>query len=253
MTFKFLVGDVVRCVRAYSINHRQQIGTDWVVRKAPPAADISLEGDEEQPYDPHRFALIERPWTPWAGGENPVPGMEVEVKFRPGNTERNIADRFSWRHHPHGPITSGDIIAYRVPRVETTPLRSYQDQPEHADLATLRDPSRLPALTLADIGVGDIVRITTEGRVKEIYDDGSGLSLDIPDVAIIGVEQITSIAVITRAAKPLSIGDMVRYFSMDKTYKGGKIIAFTSRGLPVVEWSGEGLVEDCEPQLLERV
>ena len=87
---------------------------------------------------------------------------------------------------------------------------SYQRQPEHADLATLRDPSRLPAHTLADIGVGDIVRITTEGRVKEIYDDGSGLSLDTPGHGTIGVEQITSIAVITRAHRPLKVGDRVQ-------------------------------------------
>jgi len=56
-------------------------------------------------------------WIEWAGGENPVPGHSVEVRYRYGEVDSVVAssERFRWGH-PW--ITGGDndldIIPYRV-------------------------------------------------------------------------------------------------------------------------------------------
>lgn len=66
-----------------------------------------------------RFAFIDRPdadgWMPWSGGENPVPGQMVEVKWRNGRVFIGPSDDvalFDWRHMV---LASGsDIIAFRL-------------------------------------------------------------------------------------------------------------------------------------------
>ena len=63
----------------------------------------------------HRFAFIGRPgpdgWILWSGGENPVPGQRVEVRFRSGVVRANhLSDAWTWTHGTN--IT--DIIAFRL-------------------------------------------------------------------------------------------------------------------------------------------
>lgn len=50
-------------------------------------------------------------WIEWKGGECPVlPDRQVEVRFRAGSEDRDVADLLYW-HHGNGP---SDIVAYRV-------------------------------------------------------------------------------------------------------------------------------------------
>ena len=53
-------------------------------------------------------------WIEWKGGECPVPGETVSVKFRGSDfgTRPGTADFFDWSHD--GTKINGDIIAYRV-------------------------------------------------------------------------------------------------------------------------------------------
>lgn len=56
-------------------------------------------------------------WIPWSGGSRPVGrDIEVEVKYRDGDTEDGTADSFFWWHDDvdscHGSCT--DIVAYRI-------------------------------------------------------------------------------------------------------------------------------------------
>lgn len=52
-------------------------------------------------------------WTVWRGGENPVPGKMVELKFNDGHkSESVLSDDIIWTVH-RAPFAS-DIIAYRV-------------------------------------------------------------------------------------------------------------------------------------------
>ena len=58
-------------------------------------------------------ATIENAWTVWRGGENPVPGARVDIKWRNGGFTKNVpSDYFRWQTKvlSHG----SDIIAYRV-------------------------------------------------------------------------------------------------------------------------------------------
>jgi hypothetical protein len=59
-------------------------------------------------------------WIEWHGGENPVPGINVDVKFADGEIETNIVSEFWkgggcdwWRHQSNKP--SEHITAYRLP------------------------------------------------------------------------------------------------------------------------------------------
>jgi hypothetical protein len=54
---------------------------------------------------------VETDWIEWAGGENPVPGQRVDVRFRDGDVSEDEPSRdWEW-----GELSSDDsIIAYRV-------------------------------------------------------------------------------------------------------------------------------------------
>lgn len=79
-------------------------------------------------------------WIDWNGGENPVPGKEINVRFRDGIEDHLPEDSgiWTWAHEGH----AGDIIAYRVveeeQRIETPMTKiksdgsatSYYDLPE---------------------------------------------------------------------------------------------------------------------------
>jgi hypothetical protein len=55
----------------------------------------------------------ESAWVVWSGGENPVPGSRVDVKFRCGVVLYDgISNRYYWRHTDIH--QDPDIIAYRV-------------------------------------------------------------------------------------------------------------------------------------------
>lgn len=51
-------------------------------------------------------------WTVWLGGENPVPGKCVDVKFRSG--EIAYCENSCLYYWDHDYLTDSDIIAYRV-------------------------------------------------------------------------------------------------------------------------------------------
>jgi hypothetical protein len=67
-----------------------------------------------------RFRLIARAadgWKIWKGGECPVPGAKVEVKFRGGDQHESSAENFRWENAANSvrKLSAGaDIIAYRV-------------------------------------------------------------------------------------------------------------------------------------------
>lgn len=73
----------------------------------------------DMPYaqgsSPARFTFLGRPdqdgWIAWSGGENPVPGVTVEVRLRSGDefTGSDVNAEGTWRHI----WGEGDIIAYR--------------------------------------------------------------------------------------------------------------------------------------------
>ena len=70
---------------------------------------------------PSVCAFIGRPdksrWMPWPGGENPVPGQAVEVRFRSGAVKSSISDHFDWSHETRRRkhlSRSVDIIAFRL-------------------------------------------------------------------------------------------------------------------------------------------
>jgi hypothetical protein len=55
-------------------------------------------------------------FTPWAGGENPCPGKQVEAIYRDDRTDRQESDWLDW-HIPQRGCShkiGSDIIAYRV-------------------------------------------------------------------------------------------------------------------------------------------
>lgn len=54
----------------------------------------------------------ESAWTVWLGGENPVPGKCVDVKFRCG--EIAYCENSCLYYWDHDYLTDSDIIAYRV-------------------------------------------------------------------------------------------------------------------------------------------
>lgn len=54
----------------------------------------------------------ESAWTVWLGGENPVPGKWVDVKFR--NGEIACCENSCLYYWDHDYLTDSDIIAYRV-------------------------------------------------------------------------------------------------------------------------------------------
>ena len=63
--------------------------------------------------------MTDAEWTPWAGGECPLPkGAKHEVKFRNGFTDvDDEPETWNWEHHPKGDQNHvGDIIAYRLAR-----------------------------------------------------------------------------------------------------------------------------------------
>lgn len=72
------------------------------------------------------FTFLGRPidgWIPWSGGENPLPGHEVEVRLREGSWSRDQSDFFAWFHSPKGARDTRsravDIIGWRpAPSVE---------------------------------------------------------------------------------------------------------------------------------------
>lgn len=70
-----------------------------------PKPEMTVSITVDAPADPD--------WTPWNGGDIPVPvDTKVEVKFRHGGTIRHRAGFWSWGHasEPH----PSDVIAYRL-------------------------------------------------------------------------------------------------------------------------------------------
>lgn len=85
--------------------------------KASPSSLVIAEpigGGLEGYYDRCRFAFIGRPdadgWMPWSGGENPVPGQKVEIRWRTDRSEPGaqifLSDELGWR--------DPTIIAFRL-------------------------------------------------------------------------------------------------------------------------------------------
>lgn len=72
--------------------------------------------------DYSEFAFVGRPdadgWMTWAGGENPVPGARVDVRFPDMGVGTARSQDFRW-DHKHTPADGGDIVAFRI--VDTPP------------------------------------------------------------------------------------------------------------------------------------
>lgn len=83
--------------------------------------DLILDGVDGS-RDARRFELVSRPdadgWYTWAGGENPVPGRRVDVRWRDETARQapdlvQFSDTWIWRH---ADIRS-DIVAFRIVEV----------------------------------------------------------------------------------------------------------------------------------------
>lgn len=74
------------------------------------------QGERGYQFHADRFAFVGRPdadgWMTWAGGENPVPGAVVDVRFRDLEVVPALkSNKWTWSHvsdHPR------DIIAFRI-------------------------------------------------------------------------------------------------------------------------------------------
>lgn len=87
-----------------------------------------------------RFAFIGRPaadgWMPWSGGENPVPGQMVEVRYRDGgiSAEPFASDGEFWQHSfDNREARATDIIAFRL--APTAPVEASGSEREAAGCA----------------------------------------------------------------------------------------------------------------------
>ena len=85
---KLLVkGDMLRCIKGS--DESPAIATGEVVSFIRPSGTggvsncIVTTADDSFGYRPGRFAFVARPgvWMPWSGGENPVPGMVVDLSL----------------------------------------------------------------------------------------------------------------------------------------------------------------------------
>ena len=65
-------------------------------------------------------------WIEWHGGENPVPGKLVDIKWRSGEIDyREYSDDWNWKFSESG--SEYDIIAYRVIEEESKPtMRTFE-------------------------------------------------------------------------------------------------------------------------------
>lgn len=89
---------------------------------------VSLD-DQKQVAAWNRRALTAAPvreeggavggWIRWDGGDNPVPGLAVEIRLRSGDefTGSDLSDNATWKHI----WGEGDIIAYRLAPREEAP------------------------------------------------------------------------------------------------------------------------------------
>lgn len=106
-------------------------------------------------------------WIEWRGGENPVPGKLVEVKYRNAVFAKDKSDNYRWTHI----CGNGDIIAYRVIDEPTTEKSSpvyapevfqktitYQQEPDSCSDLEGQDLT----LETRDCGAGPYLVIKTE-------------------------------------------------------------------------------------------
>lgn len=84
-------------------------------------------GDAVQP--PTDRPLTAGDWIEWHGGENPVPGQRVDVRFRDGSVDcGDPSDDWDW---PWGvSIPDHDVIAYRIARPATSAASEGEGKPE---------------------------------------------------------------------------------------------------------------------------
>jgi len=113
------------------------VNGDLLMRNSHVCRHVGVNEDEDGPhgltgvrlYDDsffhnlaiREFTFIGRPdpegWMPWSGGENPVPGLEVIVRYRCGTTDTATSGRggaSDWSHDGD----SHDIIAFRLVSAE---------------------------------------------------------------------------------------------------------------------------------------
>ena len=88
-----------------------------------------------QRIPPYRFTFIGRPdqdgWIDWSGGENPVPGTQVDVRFSDHEVLSGRAGGFHWRHRAEAGWSN--IIAFRPHREVSEGLGSF---PQEAEIPT---------------------------------------------------------------------------------------------------------------------
>lgn len=125
-------GDVLRCVKGS--DEAPAIATGEIVTFIRPSGSggvsncIVTSADETFGYRPGRFTFIGRPdaegWMTWSGGENPVPGQMVNLRWLglAGDDHASwLSDQQDWPH-----VGSGhDIIAFRL----TTPSDQGEEDP----------------------------------------------------------------------------------------------------------------------------
>lgn len=83
---KFQPRDLVKVVQIHIGSYSDlfgELGQFFIVRQLGPGTDVIVEGDRRS-WDDSRFELVSRPdadgWYEWPGGENPVPGRQVQLK-----------------------------------------------------------------------------------------------------------------------------------------------------------------------------
>lgn len=102
-------------------------------------------------------------WIKWSGGENPVPGKKVEVKFRELTISQNCSDKFVWRQDG----SYYNIIAYRVIEDEGQKIMNYK----HEDFTKIVDSTIVEMRKLIELKggeyAGDVDRLANFRRNGE--------------------------------------------------------------------------------------
>lgn len=195
----FRAGDLIEAVGLSAADHDLTTGKRYVVLAPTGLGSPRVKTDKgERRFigEGNRtivrcFRLISRPdadgWHAWSGGENPVPGMRVTLKYRSGGLSAPLVLASEDRRwgHPHtvstfgGDKMNGDIVAFKI----------ITDEPVQATKPT----------------AGDRIRVTFEGVTRRDGHVEFGGGIDRFSAPL---RLAASVEIISRAP-PLAVGDKV--------------------------------------------
>lgn len=145
-------------------------------------------------------------WIAWTGGENPVPGMRVDVRWSEGDEDSSIkSDRWEWGHY----AGSLNIIAFRLVAPAETAGEVSRDRPA-------KEPGGMECQSCWTIFIGEPFhdlcgRCAATPTPSQIRDQGA-LQAQAPSVTTEGTQAVVLdlLAEMTREAETV-----MRYLSED--------------------------------------